>query len=168
VLELGPGVLQKFLLLTRAAQDVRLSLQRGGSLPCEGERAIGSPLDRLRPWDLHLLGASAELLDAPPHLAAVRLRLPPVLLQALLVRRATCHPDVRLERGLELLLLAVCLVQILDQLDVAGLEVWHLHNSLPVCAFVRSGLSPADHSAQVSVSWRSYGPSPVRHTAPHR
>src|SRR5436190_16530478 len=54
------------------------------------------------------------------------LRLLEVLAQAPLVRRARGHRDVRLERGLELLLLAVGLVEVLDQLRVAGGRLWHL------------------------------------------
>ena len=70
---------------------------------------------------LHVGGLSAELLDPALDVARVRLRFAQVLLQALPVRRARRHRDVRLERGLELLLLAVRLVEVLDELQILGL-----------------------------------------------
>ena len=112
-------------MLAGAAQDVDGALHRREPPPGEVGGARGGPLHGLRPWHVHLLGLSAERPDAPLHVAPVRLGLAQVLLETLLVRRAAGHPDVRLERRLELLLLPVRLVQILDQLDVAGLQLWH-------------------------------------------
>src|SRR5206468_2349983 len=71
-----------------------------------------------------------ERLDAPLDLAAVILGLLEMLLEALLVRRTSGHRDVRLERRLELLFLAVRLVQILNELRVFCLQlVGHEHVS---------------------------------------
>src|SRR5204862_6101236 len=76
------------------------------------------------------LGLATQLLDTPLDVASMSLGLAQVLLQPLLVRRARRHLDVRAERGLELLLLAVRLVQVLDQLGVAlGHLVGHARSS---------------------------------------
>jgi hypothetical protein len=48
-----------------------------------------------------------------------------VRLQPLLVRRACGHRDVRVERDLELLLLAVSLVEVLHEFGVALVEFSH-------------------------------------------
>ena len=71
------------------------------------------------------LRLAAELLDAALHLAGVALRLGQVLLQALAVRRHLGHRDMGLECLLELALLRVRLVQILDQLRIARIYIWH-------------------------------------------
>ena len=70
--------------------------------------------------------SAAELLDATLDLAGVALRLAQVLLQPLLVCGARRHPDVRLQRSLELLLLTKCLVQVLHELCLTGSEFGHL------------------------------------------
>src|SRR5436190_1449331 len=100
---LGLGVLEQALLLAGSTQRVHGTLKR-----CRG----------LASEPLHGLRIAAELLDSPLDPAGMVLRLAQVLLQALLVWRAGGHADVGLERRLELLLLAVGLVQVLHQLGV--------------------------------------------------
>src|SRR5204863_377673 len=70
-------------------------------------------------------GAAAELLDPALDLAPVILRLLQVRPEALLVGGTLGHGDMRLERGLELLLLAIGLVQVLDELRVALVDIGH-------------------------------------------
>jgi hypothetical protein len=112
------GVLQHLLGLAGAAERVQRALRRGhraaGDVRHGGGHRLGT---RELPADL---GGAAELLDATLELLRVILRLAQVLLEALLVRRASGQTDVRLKRLLELLLLAVCLVQVLDDLCVPG------------------------------------------------
>jgi hypothetical protein len=101
-------------------------------------RAIRDVLDglcrtghRVGAGKLHRLRRATQRLDALADLAGVVLRLLEVLLQALLVRRAGGHLDVRGQRGLQLLLLPVRLVQVLDELYVFCLEVFFRHVSGP-------------------------------------
>jgi hypothetical protein len=82
---------------------------------------LGRSAHRVGAGHVHGLRRAAELLDPTLDLTSVSLRLLQVLLEALLVGRARGHRDVRLERGLELLLLAVRLVEVLDELQVLGL-----------------------------------------------
>jgi hypothetical protein len=116
-------VLQHLLGLARAAQRVQRTLRRG-------DRATGDVRDRLghgvgARQTGRRLGLAAKLLDAPLEQLRVLLRLLQVLLQTLLVRRARRERDVRLERLLELLLLAIRLVQILDDLGVPSVDLSH-------------------------------------------
>jgi hypothetical protein len=110
------GVLQHLLGLARAAQRMDRSLRRRDCTArdvrdsCRDSLRTGQPLTQLR--------SAAELLDASLELLGMILRLAQVLLEPLLVRRARGHADVRLKRGLELLLLAVSLVEVLDDLCV--------------------------------------------------
>jgi hypothetical protein len=112
------GVLQHLLGLAGAAHRVQRAL-------CGGDGTAGD----VRDGRGHGLGAgqvgagvrrAAELLDAALELLPVILRLAQMLLQALLVGRSRGQSDVRLKGGLELLLLAICLVQVLDDLCVPG------------------------------------------------
>jgi len=98
----------------------------------ERRRPVGNVLhglsgfaDGLGSRDGRGLGRAAKLLDAPLDLARMSLRLAQVSLQALLVRGTGGHLDVRGERGLELLLLAVRLVQVLNELRVSNIHVRH-------------------------------------------
>jgi hypothetical protein len=114
--ELVLRVLQHLLGLARPAQRVDRALRHGDS-------ATGDVRDRLRDRvgtrEVRAgLGRAAELLDATLDLLRVILRLTQVLLEALLVRGARRQSDVRLKRRLELLLLAVRLVEVLDDLRV--------------------------------------------------
>src|SRR5437763_4018580 len=113
VLELGLGVLQELLLLAGTTRDVQWpSRQR--------RRLVGRGLERVRRRHHAVAtGLAAELLDAPLDVARVRLRLLEMRLEPLLVRRPRGHRDVRLECGLQLLLLAISLVEVLHELGVA-------------------------------------------------
>ena len=98
----------------------------------ERGRAIRHVLNSLRgaghglgTRQLDRLGLAAERLDPPAHLAGVLARLLQMLLEALLVGRTGRHLDVRREGGLQLLLLAVRLVQVSGQLCVSGREISH-------------------------------------------
>jgi hypothetical protein len=121
---LGASVLQHLLGLAGAAQRVQRPLGRRDRLAGERRKAggrLGHGTRRDRPG----LRLAAELLDAPLDLARVSLRLPQMLLKALLVGRLRRHGNVSFECCLELLLLAVRLVQVLDQLRVPGVGVRH-------------------------------------------
>ncbi|HEX8855693.1 MAG TPA: hypothetical protein VF752_08825 [Thermoleophilaceae bacterium] len=125
VLVLVARVLEHLLLLARASHCVQRTLrERGGAVGHLLNRR-GSLLGDIGTGDIHRLGFSAECLDAPLQLARVALRLAQVLLEALLVRRARCHRDVRLQRRLELLLFPVRLVEVLNQLRVSGIHFRH-------------------------------------------
>jgi len=123
--ELVLRVLQALLGVGGAARRLhdalRLRDRAAGDVGDGGDPAA----DDVRARHVDGLGLAAELLDAPLELARVALRLLEVLLQALLVRRRLSELDVQGERGLELLLLAVCLVEPLDQLRVTGVEICH-------------------------------------------
>src|SRR3954451_8678053 len=97
-------VLQLLLLDTGAAQGVNGPLGSGHRLADRGAD------------DRRL---SAERLHAPLELAGVVLRLLEMLLQALLVGVALGHLDVRGERGLQFLFLAVRLIEVLQELHAA-------------------------------------------------
>jgi hypothetical protein len=123
---LGPSVLQHLLGHAGAAQRVNRTLGRRDGLARHGGHRGDRPGNGVgstarRPG----VGLAAELLDAPLDLASVTLGLSQVLLKALLVGRLRGHGDMSLERGLELLLLAVRLVQVLDQLRVPGVGIRH-------------------------------------------
>ena len=94
------------------------------------QRALGGR-HRLADDGLHGVAAAAELLDAALELLAVALGLAQVLLEALLVGRLGGHPDMGLEGGFQLPLLAVGLIQVLDELGVALVQIWHLRSHLP-------------------------------------
>jgi hypothetical protein len=122
--ELGASVLQHLLGLAGAAQRVQRPLSRRDRLAGQRGQACGGfghGTRRDRPG----LRLAAELLDATFDLASVSLRLAQMLLKALLVGRLRSHGDVSLERCLELLFLAVRLIQVLDQLRVPGVDVRH-------------------------------------------
>src|SRR2546421_3790977 len=110
-------VLELALRLARAANRVERALRERDRF---GRRRLHRGGELGRP-------VAAELLDAPLDVASVALGLLQVLLEALLVRRARGERDVRLERGLELLLLRVGLVEVLDQL---GFTLGRSHTSL--------------------------------------
>jgi hypothetical protein len=110
-------------VIVGAADRVHRSLGRRNGLGRERLSARSHVADR--PRSRSGLGLPAELLDAPLDYTSMPLRLLEVLLEALLVRRSGGEPDVRLKRGLELLLLAICLVEVLDQLCVAGVYFRH-------------------------------------------
>src|SRR5207249_6547332 len=76
--------------------------------------------DDLRTGHRDAFGGSAELPDPTLELASMALRLLKVLLESLLVGGTVRHPYVRFKRGLELLLLAICFVQVLHQLCITG------------------------------------------------
>jgi hypothetical protein len=123
---LGASVLQHLLGLAGAAQRVQRPLSRRDRLARQRGEACGGLGHHLRTTrDRPGLRRSAELLDAPLDLARVSLRLAQMLLKALLVGRLRRHGNVSLECCLELLLLAVRLVQVLDQLRVPGVGVRH-------------------------------------------
>ena len=71
-------------------------------------------------WQRDRLGVAPELLDAPGYLGCVGLGLLQVILEPFRVVVARRHLDVGLQRGLELLLLRVCLVEELNEFGVAG------------------------------------------------
>jgi len=106
-------------LRDRAARDIR---DRGE--PVAHDVGAGN-VDRL--------GLAAELLDAALQLTRVRLRLLQVLLEALLVRGRLGHLDVQRKRGLQLLLLAVRLIEPLNQLRVTGVHLCQLNATPSVC-----------------------------------
>jgi hypothetical protein len=110
------GVLQHLLGLAGATQRVERALGRGDRAAGDARDGRG---DSLGAGQVGAdLGCAAELLDAPLELLRVILGLTQMLLEALLVRRAGGQGNVRLKRRLELLLLAICLVQVLDDLCV--------------------------------------------------
>src|SRR5436190_11678015 len=111
---LGLRVLQEPLVVAAAPKGVQGPLHRRSRLPRES---------------LQQLGIAPELLDAMFDASRVILRLTQVLLEALLVGGAGRHPDMRLERRLELLLLAVRLVQVLHELAVTVSQSWHISPS---------------------------------------
>ena len=135
VVVLGLRVLEHLLGLAGAANRVQRSLRRGHGLAGHG-RERGSRLDDRRRARAHRAGLrlAAELADARLQLATMSLRFLQMLTEALLVRRPRpllvrrprCHGDVSLEGGLELLLFAVRLVEVLDQLRVPGVRIRHL------------------------------------------
>jgi hypothetical protein len=115
------GVLQHLLGFARPAQRLDLALHQRNRTTGDVRGRLG---DGVRTGQVGpRVGRAAELLDPTLELLGVVLRLPQVLLKALLVRRAGGHPDVRLQRGLELLLLAVGLVQVLNDLGVFDVPV---------------------------------------------
>ena len=148
VVVLGPGVLQHLLGLARAAERVERALRRGHGLAGHGRQPGGRLGDHVRAArDRAGLGLAAELLDAALDLAGVALGLLQMLLQALLVGRLRGHGDVGLERCLELLLLAIGLVQVLDQLRVPGVDIRHrfgclLQGGYAFCLPGRLGAQP--------------------------
>src|SRR4051812_47243016 len=81
------------------------------------------------------VGRPAELLHAALEQLGVLLRLLEVLLEPLLVRGARRKGDVRLERGLQLLLLAVRLVQVLNQLRISGIDLFGHRERPPYSRF---------------------------------
>jgi len=105
------GLRDALRLRDRTARDVR---DRGDA---RSERVGAGQVERL--------GLAAKLLDATLELARVTLRLLEVLLEALLVRRRLGQLDVQGERRLQLLLLAVRLIEPLNQLRVTGVEICH-------------------------------------------
>src|SRR6185312_5362845 len=117
--ELGLRVLEFLLGLARSAEGVQRALAQSDRLLRGGGCGGGDAVLR-----------ATQLLDATLDLARVRLGLLEVLLQTLLIRRTVRHTDVRLERGLEFLLLAVRLGEVLHELRVALVEVGHV-GSLP-------------------------------------
>jgi hypothetical protein len=106
---------------------VRLALEGGRALAGRVEHSGGDAGDGVGAGKIDRLGLAAERTDPFLHLTRVRLGLPEVLLEALLVRRAGRHRDVRLQRSLELRLLGVRLVEVLNQLYVAGLQISHVN-----------------------------------------
>jgi hypothetical protein len=119
------GVLEQLLLLTRATNGVHRTLRGGhgpsGNVGNSGRRTR----HRVGSGQVHFLSLAAELLDARLELPPVVLRLLQVLLETLLVRRQVRHLDVRGKRLLQLLLLAVRLVEVLNQLRVTGVDIGH-------------------------------------------
>jgi hypothetical protein len=111
------GVLEHLLGLAGAAQRVDRTLRRRDGLAGDARHGLRDGLGAGQAGAR--VGRALQLLDAPLELLGVSLGLTKVLLQALLVRRARGHRDVGLERSLELLLLAICLVQVLDDLCVS-------------------------------------------------
>ena len=164
VLELRLGVLQELLLLARAAQHVHRALKRGHAPARELDGARDRLRHRVGTGHLHVGGLSTELLDPALDVARVRLRLAQVLFEALPVRRARGHRDVRLERGLELLLLAVRLVEVLDELQILGLYVSHAELPLPLGCRLQIRVpgvltqTARPQARDQRVSCRSYGP----------
>jgi hypothetical protein len=71
-----------------------------------------------------------------------------MFLEALLVRSAGAHRDMRLQSGLKALLNAVGLVQILDQLRVTGRYVSHLDLLLLNAATPTAGTDPGTAAEQ--------------------
>ena len=145
--ELRLGVLEQLLGLARAAQRVHRRLRRRSCLARGDGRLAGRPGHDVRAGQVRGLGLAAELLDPPLERLRLGLGLLQVVLQALPVGRATTgHLGVGLERSLELLLLAVRLVEVLDQLCVAFGQVIR-HGQFSSSGF-RLGLSrvsaPAD------------------------
>ncbi|MEJ7715608.1 MAG: hypothetical protein WKF40_07865 [Thermoleophilaceae bacterium] len=119
------GVLQHLLGLARSAYAVKRTLCCGHHLVGHALHGAGRLGHHVRPRSGHGLGLAAELLDAPLDALRLRLRLLQVILQALLVRVARGQADVGLQRGLELLLFSVRLVQVLDDLHVAFQQFGH-------------------------------------------
>jgi hypothetical protein len=131
--ELRPSVLPHLLGRTRSAQRVQRSLGRRDCLAREGSGGAGGARQSSRPARHRAgVGLTAELLDATLNLARVVLRLLQVILKPLPVSILRRHRDVRLERGLELLLLAVRLVEVLDQFRVPGVGIRHRSSCLPL------------------------------------
>ena len=118
--QLRLGVLEQLLGFARAADRVQRTLGERDALLGGGghlRRGLGGDI---RPGEVDGLGLAAELLDPPLQPLCLGGGLLEMLTQPLLVGIARRHRDVRLQRRLELLLLAVRLVEILDQLGFTG------------------------------------------------
>jgi hypothetical protein len=129
---LGLGVLQHLLGLAGAPEGMQRALSRGDRLARDRGRRRGGSGEHLGAARHGAgLGLSAELPDATLNLASVVLGLLQVVPKTPLVGRLRRHGDMSLERGLELPLLAVRLVEVLDQFCVPGVGVRHLSGFLP-------------------------------------
>jgi len=130
--ELVLGVLKPLLPVRRATHGLVRAL-RLGDRTARDVRDRGHALgDDVGTREVDRLSGAAQLLDATLELSRVVLRLLEVLLEALLVRRRLRKLNVRGERSLELLLLAVRLVEPLDHLRITGVHICHLTPLLPL------------------------------------
>jgi hypothetical protein len=150
--ELGAGVLELPLALAGAAHGVQRALgQRGAlhhgflDLPGRAVHDAGAG-----DGDRYGVGLAAQLLDAALDLASVALGLAQVLTKALLVVRLGGHPDVRLEGRFQLLLLAECLIEVLDELCLTGSQFGHL--GPPLLKSVVRGMTPKANPELLSAS----------------
>jgi len=118
-------VLQALLRVGRAAHRLRDSLRLSDRTAGDVRDGRDALAERVRAGEVHRLGLAAELLDAALELTRVALGLLQVLLEALLVRRRLRQLDVQGKRRLELLLLAVRLIEPLNQLRITGVQICH-------------------------------------------
>ena len=124
-MELVLGVLQTLLGVGRTA----CGLHRALRLRNRATRHVGdcghAGRDSVRARQVERFGLAAQLLDATLELTRVALRLLQVLLEALLVGGRLGQLNVQGKRSLELLLLAIGLIEPLDYLRVPGVYFCH-------------------------------------------
>src|ERR1700733_1878178 len=151
---LALGVLEHLLLLAGAADGVQRPLCGGCRATDDLHCGAGAFGERVEALDRHCLRGPPELLHSFLQSGGVALGLFQVLAQALLVGRSCGHANMCLKCSFELLLLAVCLVEVLHELAISRAQLSH---AAPFVSWVRNVYMSTDRSVLVVCPSRAVG-----------